>query len=262
MPERARIRLLLKSIMFPALALVLLTRWCHGITSIPGVITEGVTREKVVALTFDDGPHPVFTPEILALLERYQAKATFFVIGSQARRYPAIVRTIAAKGHEIGNHTYSHPRNLELASNGRVEVELDECAAVLQSLTGKRPVLFRPPHGFANAQVVSLARRHGCKTVLWSVCADNHAATTPNEMARRVLDRVFPGCIILIHDGGTGIRWKDVQAAGLILDSLKANGYSFVTITDLLKESKGRPPLTDQARSQTAQDRNRGAGIH
>lgn len=245
-------RLVLSSV---ALVLAVLPRWCLGIKSIPGVITERVTRDKVVALTFDDGPHPVFTPEVLRLLDRYHVKATFFVVGSQARRYPEIVRSMAVKGHVIGNHTYSHPRNLELTTAAQIEREIDACNAVVESLTGKRPNLFRPPHGLINYQILGLARNRGCRTVLWSVCADNHTAPTPRMMADRVLRAVSPGCIILVHDGGTGIRWKDVQATRIIVESLIKNGYRFVTVTDLLRNPEGSSRSTLHARSQVAQDK-------
>lgn len=195
-------------------------------------------REKVVALTYDDGPHPKFTPEILAILDRYHVKATFFMIGRQMDKYPGIVREILAKGHVIGNHTYTHPANIEADTSAQVIRELEECEKVVERLSGKRAYLFRPPRGLVDSTVFNIAREEGYQTVLWTVSADHHDAPTPRLMADRVIKMIRPGGIILAHDGTFPARWKDVQATPLIIEALKKRGYRFVTVPELLRMGK------------------------
>lgn len=192
-------------------------------------------REKVVALTYDDGPHPLYTPEILAILDHYHVKATFFMIGQLMEKYPEIVRDVLAKGHSIGNHTYTHPSNIEADTSAQVIRELEKCELVVERFSGKRAYLFRPPRGLVDSTVFNIAREEGYRTILWTVCADHHDAPTPQQMARRVIKLIRPGGIILIHDGTFSSRWKDVQATPLIIEALKKRGYRFVTVPELLR---------------------------
>jgi peptidoglycan/xylan/chitin deacetylase (PgdA/CDA1 family) len=195
------------------------------------------TKKKVVALTFDDGPHPVFTPAILKILGKYKIKATFFMVGKQMEKYPAIVKQAIDAGNEIGNHTYTHPHNIEADTDAQMIRELDKCEQIIENMTGKRAHLFRPPRGLINGSVLTIANEEGYKTILWTVCADHHDAPTPEDMARRVMRRIKPGAIVLTHDGMTGMRWRDVPATEEIIRQLQAKGYKFVTISELLKLS-------------------------
>ncbi len=214
----------------------------HALHSAPaGVIRTVDVPEKVVALTYDDGPHPTFTPEILRILDKYGVKATFFIVGSRAEQYPQILKDIVAKGHAIGNHTYSHPANLELETRDQVINELIKCEQVLWRIAGKRTNLFRPPKGLVNESVVKTAAEGGYKTVLWTVSAYHHDARTPEEMAKRVLSQVKPGCIILAHDGIYPMRWRDVAATPLIIEELRRQGYRFVTVPELLQMQRTAP---------------------
>lgn len=188
----------------------------------------------VVALTFDDGPHPVYTSQILDALAAAGAKATFFMIGRRMEEYPGLVQRVVVEGHAIGNHTYSHPRSLSALPAGAVRNELARAAAVQVRLTGVHGALFRPPRGRADATVLRQAEAMGYVTVTWTVCADNANAPTPEAMADRVLRAVRPGVIVLIHDGQSRIRWKDVAATRLILQGLQARGYRCVTVPELL----------------------------
>lgn len=198
------------------------------------VVRTAPCTHRLVALTFDDGPHPEFTPEILAMLDRLHVKATFFMIGQEMDRYPEIVRLVAAKGHAIGNHTYTHPHNLEACSQVQVAAELERCEHTIERLTGRRTRIFRPPRGLLDESVFAVATREGFRTILWTVCADHHDAPTPPQMAKRVLAAVRPGAIILAHDGTFASRWKDVAATPLIVRGLQARGYRFVTVPELL----------------------------
>lgn len=199
------------------------------------VVYSVPTKEKVVALTFDDGPHPKFTPEILDILKKYHVRATFFMIGKDMEKNPDIVKRVIAEGSVVANHTYTHPHNIERDTESRMNFELEKCEKTIEKITGKRAYLFRPPRGLVNGKVMAAAGRNGYRTILWTVCADHHDAPTPKLMAKRVFDHVRPGAIILAHDGSFPSRWKDVDATPIIIEGLKKQGYRFVTVPELLK---------------------------
>lgn len=195
------------------------------------------TTKKVVALTFDDGPDPRYTPRILSILKKEKAKATFFVVGKNVGRHGELLRRIARDGHEIGNHTWSHPIDLYLRTNQEFlrEVTLCETAIMKAGVSGAE--LFRPPLGRTGRNSVELAEDRGYRTVLWTVSGSHREAKTPEAMTRRVLGRLRPGAIVLLHDGGRTPREKDVAATAMLVDELKARGYSFVTVSELLRMS-------------------------
>jgi peptidoglycan-N-acetylglucosamine deacetylase len=195
------------------------------------------TSEKVVALTFDDGPYPVLTMETLKILDNHKIKATFFVIGNRAVRYPDLVKAIAARGHAIGNHTYTHPPDFRRLTGKELLYEIDKSENLISALTGIRPTIFRPPRGIINRKEIELLARNGYTTVLWSA-SPYHGAADPVLMAERVVDRIRPGGIILMHDGRIPIRWKDVKAAGLVIEMLQKKGWRFVTVPQLLRMRK------------------------
>jgi peptidoglycan/xylan/chitin deacetylase (PgdA/CDA1 family) len=199
------------------------------------ILYRVLTDEKVVALTFDDGPHPKFTPEILDILDKYHIRATFFMVGKEMAKYPTVVSEVVRRGHVIGNHTYSHPHNIELDTRAQVVREVERCEQAIEKLTGKRTHLFRPPRGLIDGTVFSVANDEGYRVVLWTVSADHHDAPTPQLMARRVLRHIRPGGIILAHDGMYCTRRKDVKATPLIIKELIRQGYRFVTIPELIK---------------------------
>ncbi|MCE5197582.1 MAG: polysaccharide deacetylase family protein [Armatimonadota bacterium] len=199
------------------------------------------TDQKVAALTFDDGPDPRFTPTILNELDKLGVKATFFMIGKQMEEYPDIVQDVIKRGHAIGNHTYTHPHDIEADTRTQVITELEECEKVIEKMTGSRTYLFRPPRGLVDGTVFTVAEDEGYRTILWTVCADHHDAPTPQAMAIRVLHHMRPGGIILAHDGTFSSRWKDVEATPLIINELKEQGYRFVTVPELLDMAKEPP---------------------
>lgn len=193
------------------------------------------TTLKVAALTYDDGPHPKYTPQLLDILDKYKVKATFFMIGKEMEAHPEIVKEVMKRGHVIANHTYTHPHNIEADTSKQIESELMKCEAVIERLTGERPHLFRPPRGLVDGTVFSVAERMGYRTILWTVCADNKGAPTPELMAKRVFKHIRPGAIVLAHDGTFSSRWKDVAATPLIIEGLRKQGYRFVTVPELLE---------------------------
>lgn len=201
-----------------------------------GVVYELFTRDKIVALTFDDGPHPIYTPQILDILDQYQAKATFFMIGSRMEEYPEIVEEVSGRGHLIANHTYTHPKNLRAESPESIKKEVDRCQQSIERLANQNACLFRPPRGILNQKIIKMLHKQGYTVVLWSISADHHDAPTPELMAARVIKHAHPGEIVLIHDGRTDLRWKDVEATRLIIENLSKQGYRFVTLEELAQK--------------------------
>lgn len=207
-----------------------------GLAAAPGPICRGQGLEKQVALTFDDGPHPHYTPQILRLLNQYEARATFFVLGRHVRRYPGIVRKLADSGQEVENHSFTHLRfpsedekawQRELA---RTELELD-----LLGCPDHR--LFRPPFSDYSQELLDFLAHLGQRPVLWSVDGADWREPDPLAIAVNVLSQVRPGAIVILHDSdetGAADRQPTVEALGLILPALKARGYDCVTVSDLL----------------------------
>lgn len=178
---------------------------------------------KVVYLTFDDGPSG-YTPAVLRLLAAYNAKATFFVIGSQASANPSTIRSIRAAGHAVANHTWSHPSLTGLSASA-ITSQLSRTDAAL-GFTAK---CVRPPYGATNSTVARTISGMGKKSVLWSVDPQDWARPGSSTIANRILSTVRPGSIVLMHDGG-GDRSQTVAALSTVLSSLKAKGYTFAAV--------------------------------
>jgi peptidoglycan/xylan/chitin deacetylase (PgdA/CDA1 family) len=220
------------------------------------------TNEKVVALTYDDGPHPEYTPQILDILDKYQIKATFFMIGRQMERYPEIVKEVLRRGHTIGNHTYTHPRNIEADTAPQIIRELELCEQVIERMTGRRAYMFRPPRGLVDSTVFTIAKEEGYQTILWTVSADHHDAPTPELMAKRVSKLIKPGGIILAHDGTFSSRWKDVQATSLIIDALLKQGYRFIPLSELLAKGNQKYSVGNHMIHRVQVKKKKWSGYH
>jgi peptidoglycan/xylan/chitin deacetylase (PgdA/CDA1 family) len=191
----------------------------------PTLLGDGSRPAGVVYLTFDDGPTPAHTPPILALLARYQARATFFVVGRNAAAYPELVRQEHAAGHGVGNHTWSHRRLTDLGS-GRLEAEVDATSAVIGRATGAPVRCLRPPYATVDAASADRARARGLRLVLWDVDSNDWRRPGAAAIAGRVLGRVRSGDVVLLHDGG-GNRTQTVAALEQVLASLSARGFRF-----------------------------------
>ena len=192
-----------------------------------------------IAITFDDGPSPTLTPRLLDILKEKGVKATFFVIGENAAHSPEIVARAAAEGHEIGNHTWSHPA-LTKISNERVQEEIGKTSDVIFQATGKKPTLLRPPYGAINPRLSRMIEQQdGLTIILWSVDPLDWKSPGSKVVAQRLLAGAKPGAITLSHD----IKPGTIEAIPEVIDALKAKGYQFVTVSELIAlESKTPPP--------------------
>lgn len=199
------------------------------------IIKHGTQDEKVVALTFDDGPHPKYTNEILDILNEYDAKATFFVLGKFAETYPEIIKRQWEEGHEIGNHTYSHI-NINKVSKEKLQEEYERTQAVIYSLTENESKIFRPPYGSFDEKTMDIVEMNNSVIVLWSAHQDSKDWSNPeiNKIVNNTLSNVKNGDIILFHDYVYYDESHTVEALNKILPELKNRGYKFVTISQLI----------------------------
>ncbi len=188
-----------------------------------------------IALTFDDGPHPYYTPVILKILEEYGIKATFFMIGENVKYYPAAAEAVLAAGHEIGNHT-NHHRGLKSMSDKDILKEIEGCEDEIFALGEYRPQFVRPPEGAMNDQVREVVRDLNYRIILWDVDTHDWAHTAPAEITRHVLEEIDAGDIILMHDF-IGHNSPTPEALRMMIPELLARGYKFVTVGELLDGS-------------------------
>lgn len=190
------------------------------------------TQTNRIALTFDDGPHPYQTQRILNILERYGVKATFFMVGMNVQNYPSVAREVYQRGHEIGNHTFSH-RHLKALSAWELTSEIEACEAALEGLCECRPHLFRPPEGAITDSVLECAREQDYELILWSIDTRDWESRDAQAIVTGVLEQVHPGDIILMHDY-IGRGTATPQALEMLLPELLARGYEPVTVSTLL----------------------------
>lgn len=199
---------------------------------------QRVRPNKVVALTFDDGPSLGATPRVLKILKRYRVKATFFVLGVAARRYRGLVTRAAKEGHLIGNHTVSHPDMRRL--NGRqILSEVRQTTHAIRQATGEPTSWFRPPYGAVNARLVTVLKKSRYRIVMWTVDTNDWRRPPARIIMRRAVTGARSGGIILMHDGGGAanphIRDNTVRALPKIIEGLRKRGYTFVTVDQLPK---------------------------
>jgi peptidoglycan/xylan/chitin deacetylase (PgdA/CDA1 family) len=205
-----------------------------------------VPRHPWIALTFDDGPHAVMTERLLDTLKDEGVPGTFFIVGKMAVRYPEIVQEIARQGHEVANHTFSHP-NLARADGKTVLNELAQTRSIIQKLTGQDTVLYRPPGGDYSRLSLKVASKAGYHMILWTVLTKDVNGTSVPVMQRHILNNAADGAIVLMH---SGIPNTIAMLPGVI-EELRREGYHFVTVSQLigLDRTSGvsQPPLPDSA---------------
>lgn len=200
-----------------------------------GKLMHGDRTRKELAITFDDGPHPQYTPAILAILRQYNVKATFFVVGEQAEKHPDLIRDEIAGGHNVGNHTYDHVSLVKIPED-YVATEIKACGEVLRQITGKAPHLFRPPGGDYNQQVADTSEALGYRMVLWTDDPGDYASPGAELIVTRTLRTAGNGGILLLHDG----IQQTLDVLPRIIAALQKKGFRFVTIDEMISES-GQP---------------------
>jgi len=197
------------------------------------------TDQKVLAMTFDDGPHPSHTPQLLKMLRDRNIKATFYLVGKNAKAYPNIVRQMVAEGHEIGNHTWTHG-SLTSMSDEQIRKELKMSTDAVFEAAGYRPQTIRPPYGAINQRIKEMMyTEFGYPTIMWSVDPQDWRKPGVSVVTSRIVNAAHPGAILLAHD----IHASTIQAMPATFDQLLAKGYRFVTVSQLMNIEKANAPL-------------------
>ena len=186
--------------------------------------------ERLLALTFDDGPDPTVTPRVLAALAEHEARATFFVLGRQAQAHPELLQDIIDGGHALGQHSFSHRARYSAA---QATDEFDRTAALVEQGAGRPSYLFRPPYGITDSALARLALERSCASVLWTISSADSRPIGSDVIARNVIYTPNPGDIVLMHDGPGHSATAD--AVPQILNDLSATGFRFVTLPELLQ---------------------------
>lgn len=191
------------------------------------------TDQRLVALTFDDGPRPQWTTKVLDTLERFEVPATFFMVGRRVRKYAEVIRGRLDR-HEVGNHTWDH---LDLARRAQHEAhdDLTRAHEAIVEVAGRVPVLFRPPYGHLGGSAVLAADHLGYQVILWSLqMVESQFLGDPDGHARHIAAQVWPGAILLAHDVGEPDRLVAINGLPRLIEELHAGGYAFVTVSELL----------------------------
>jgi peptidoglycan/xylan/chitin deacetylase (PgdA/CDA1 family) len=204
--------------------------------NIPNVYSCKKNDLMQIALTFDDGPHPRYTPQILDVLDRYGIRATFFIVGQNASAYPELLLREQQACHEIANHTYSH---LKLKSKGEAALfeELSRTDALIERITGARPRLFRPPEGVCNPTIAQCSSSFGYKLILWNVDTRDWASSSVDSIVSAVKKNVKSGDILLFHDY-IAHNSPTPQALQILIPYLLGEGFQFVTVSELLCDTE------------------------
>lgn len=198
------------------------------------MINEVPTSQNAVAITFDDGPNPIYTPQVIEIFSNAKGKATFFMIGEQMRNHPEIVKQVAAQGHEIGNHTYTHPKLSQLSSAECWE-EIQETEKLIEELAGRKPVVFRPPYLDYNQETVSILQQKEYPMIgAVNLEAQDWEQPGVGHILTKSRDAVKNGSILIFHDG-YGDRSQTIEAVRMLVSELTLQGYQLVTVSELLE---------------------------
>ena len=197
------------------------------------VFKSNTNNQMKIAITFDDGPHPKNTKKILDVLEKYNVKSTFFVVGINVKNYPDAFCKIVNKGHEIGNHTYSHSI-LKSMSVSDIKKEIEDTEDALNDFYETAPKLIRPPCGLYDNKLLKIAKDKNYKIVLWTIDTKDWAHSSADDMVNAVIKNIKSGDIILFHDYISGVD-NTPEALKIIIPKLQEMGYKFVTVSELLQ---------------------------
>ena len=221
-----------KTVLIFAIAVAL--NLCATVSRAESVVyNSNIHAGKKIALTFDDGPHPRLTQKVLDVLDKYSIKATFFVIGVNVKNYPKQLEMIIDKGHEIGNHTYSH-NLLKSIPKEKIEKEISDTEREINKIREYDLKLLRPPCGFYDEKLEKIAMDKGSKIVLWSIDTLDWSHASAKNMSRKILKNAKDGDIILFHDYVSG-EYNTPEALEIIIPILLEKGYEFVTVSELLQ---------------------------
>jgi peptidoglycan/xylan/chitin deacetylase (PgdA/CDA1 family) len=202
-------------------------------TTGPKAIANWPTGRNLVALSYDDGPHPRITPQLLELLQRKNVKATFYLLGQMVKEYPKVARQVAEAGHEVAAHSYDHKQFTKLSESG-LQRQLQLTHDLITSATGVAPTTLRPPYGATNSRVNAACEEMGYKVVLWDVDTNDWRKRTSQQMIAEILKTARDGSIILMHD-----RYQTtLDTTEAVIDALRAKGYEFVTVAELLSQPR------------------------
>ncbi|WP_314589658.1 polysaccharide deacetylase family protein [Paenibacillus terrigena] len=213
-----------------------LTRICGLI-----VVRRGKASRQL-AITFDDGPNPIYTPKLLDMLQAQGVRATFFVLGGEAEKYPDIIRRMHQEGHQIGIHNYTHTTNWVMTPGEVMREQVEHSADIIERITGERPTCYRPPWGILNlGDLFRFRWNNKYRIILWSVMVgDWKRSTTAERLRRKLMRRITPGAIVVLHDSGETFG-ADADAplqmiAGLesVLQEVKQQGYACVRVDEML----------------------------
>ena len=197
------------------------------------VFKSNANNSMKIAITFDDGPHPKQTMRILDILKKYNVKATFFVIGINAKNYPHVLNKVIEGGHEVGNHTFTH-KVLKSIPESSIRNELDSTRLMLDTLYSYDPVLLRPPCGLYDSSLINVAKDNGYKIILWTIDTHDWAHESVKSIVKNVLSNVSSGDIVLFHDYISGVD-NTPEALEILIPRLIDLGYEFVTVSELLQ---------------------------
>jgi peptidoglycan/xylan/chitin deacetylase (PgdA/CDA1 family) len=197
-------------------------------------ICHGSPQKKAVALTFDDGPDPRSTPVLLDLLRELKVPATFFCVGHKVTAHPEVAARIAREGHLVENHSFAHSNHTNFFTTGRLRAELTQAQNAIEQATGQPPQLFRPPMGLTNPRVFRAARALNLKVIGWTARGLDTKLTEPAEIVERIMKRVRPGGILLLHDGNIPAE-RLVATVRKLFDKLRAEGYEIVRLDRILE---------------------------
>ena len=194
------------------------------------------TKRKVIALTFDDGPNPIFTPQILEILDDFAVHATFFLIGSNVNLQPRLTKQIFNSGHQIGNHTFTHPTLTQLG-NGQIESEILEPKKAIENICSVTTLLMRTPYWLCNRKVLAITANTNHKSVIGDVYPRDTALPGTQKLVSRVLKRTRCGSVIILHDGAPSekiSRLQTVEGLRKLIPTLQERGFRFVSLPELM----------------------------
>jgi len=202
-------------------------KWNYHLNSINK--NKNIT-ENSIALTFDDGPNPEHTPRILSILQKHQAKATFFIIGKNAEKYPELLKQIVNEGHTIGNHSYSHSKNFSFFKPEKITSELNKTDSIINEITGFTPLLFRPPYGVTNPNIKNALKNTDHQSIGWSKRSFDTLKISKENVLKRITKKLKRGDIVLLHDNSS----KTAEVLEQLLIFLDSQKMRSVTVDNLL----------------------------